>query len=116
MIFLLIKYLFAVQIKLITSVCIYGYSFTILIPVLFFCIIPYEIAKYIALGYGLAASTVFLVYNMYKAIETESGKSKYIILGIIILFQVVLYFVLKFYFFSGITEEDYLAHKHKNSL
>lgn len=109
-IFILIKYLFGVDFKLINSICVYGYSFTILIPLLFICIAPYNIVEYIALGYGLLSSTVFLVYNIYKLIEDQAKSSKYIILALIVGFQVILYFVLKFYFFTKITKEDYDNH------
>ncbi len=102
LIFILIRFIFKVEIQLITSICIYGYSFTILLPLLFLCIIPIEIAKYVTLGYGLIHSTMFLVYNMYQAIDEKAEKSKYFILGLIIGFQVFLYFLLKFYFFSAI--------------
>ena len=109
------KFLFGVNLNLVTNICIYGYSFTILLPLLFICVAPYEIVKLAALGYGLAASIVFLVYNMYKAIEDQPGKSKYIVLGLIVVFQIVLYFVLKFYFFSHISKEDYEHNRIKNS-
>ena len=95
---------------MITSICIYGYSFTVLLPLLFLCVIPFEIARYIALGYGLIASTSFLLYNMYKAIENRSGSSKYIVLGLILGCQVLLYMILKFYFFSQININDFIEH------
>ena len=96
------KFLFAVDISLMTNICIYGYSFTVLAPVMFICIIPYEIVKIIALAYGLISSTAFLVYNMYKSIEEKAEKSKYVILVLIVGFQAILYLTLKFYFLGGI--------------
>ena len=86
------------------NLCIYGYSFTVLVPILFICLVPLEIVKYIALGYGLVVSIVFLVYNIYKTIEEKAEKSKYVVLGIIVIFQLILYFTLKFYFFSSLYE------------
>ena len=106
-IFLLTKFLFAVEVSYIENICIYGYSFTILAPVMLLCLIPIEIVKWVALGYGLFHSTMFLVYNMYKTIEEKAEKSKYVILGLIIVFQVALYLVMKFYFFSSLYEKPH---------
>lgn len=99
------RFLFGVDIPMMVNICIYGYSYTILIPILFLCIIPLELIKIVLLAYGLISSTVFLVYNMYKAIEQKSGSSKYVILGLIIGCQVILYFTLKFYFFAEISRK-----------
>lgn len=100
--FILMRFLFGVQISLITNICIYGYSFTILLPIIVLCLIPVELVKIIFLGYGFITSTMFLVYNMYKSIEEKAEKSKYVILTLIVGFQIVLYLTLKLYFFGQI--------------
>ncbi len=97
---ILMRFLFGLDIPMMVNICIYGYSYTVLIPILFLCIIPFELFKVLLLAYGLISSTVFLVYNMYKVIEQKSGNSKYIVLGLIIGCQVVMYMMLKFYFFA----------------
>ena len=112
LIFILVKFLFAVELGLITSICIYGYSYTVLIPIMFVCLVPSVIVKLIVLGYGLVNSTMFLVYNMYKTIDQKAEKSKYVILGIIILFQVILYATLKFYFFGKIEAQLKTVHSY----
>lgn len=99
------KFLFGMETKLITSICIYGYSFTILIPIFVLCVIPIEIVKIICLSYGFIVSSVFLVYNIYKEIEHKAGNSKYVILGLIILIQAIIYLTLKFYFFAQFNNE-----------
>lgn len=67
---------------------------------MFLCLIPYDIAKYIALGYGLISSSVFLLFNLFIYFEDKADKLRYVVLGIALAFQVGLYFTLKFYFFD----------------
>ena len=105
-IYILTKFILGVPFSLITSVSIYGYSFTILAPIMFICLVPLEIVKIIALSYGLIHSSIFLMYNLFVNLEEKAQKSKYIILCISLCFQIMLYLVLKFYFFSKIIEVD----------
>lgn len=100
--FFLSKFIFGVSLPLISFICVYGYSFTILAPIMFLCLIPVEIVKYLVLGYGLVASTIFLVLNLFKSLEGKADKSRYIILVIVGVFQAGIYLTLSFYFFSKI--------------
>jgi hypothetical protein len=97
------KFLFKVDIPLVLNICVYGYSFTVLAPILLLCIIPSSILETIFLGYFLVSSSFFLTYNMANLISEKAQKSRPIILGIIILFQVILFLVFKFYFFATFT-------------
>ena len=97
---LIMKFLFKIDIDLITNICIYGYSYTILIPILLVCIIPFKLISTLALLYFLIHSCTFLFYNMYLVIQQKAQKSKYVVLGLLGGIQLLLFFFLKFYFFG----------------
>ena len=97
---LIMKFLFKIDIDLITNICIYGYSYTILIPILLVCIIPLKLISTLALLYFLIHSCTFLFYNMYLVIQQKAQKSKYVVLGLLGGIQLLLFFFLKFYFFG----------------
>jgi hypothetical protein len=105
-IYLLSKFSFKVDIDLITNICVYGYSFVILIPVLFICAIPSEFIETICLLYYLVHSSIFLFYNVYLLISEKAPRAKYAILGIIGGIQLFLFFALKFYFFKNIQKKS----------
>ena len=93
------KFIFRIDIDLLTNMCIYGYSYTILIPILLICIIPYKLISTLALLYFLIHSCTFLFYNMYLIIQQKAPKSKYFVLGLLGGVQLLLFLLLKFYFF-----------------
>ena len=72
------KIIFRIDIDLATSMCIYGYSYTILIPILLICIIPFKLVSTLALLYFLIHSCTFLFFNMYLVIQEKAQKSKYV--------------------------------------
>lgn len=98
--FLVSRFVFKVEFGLISNICVYGYSFIPLIPVLFLCIIPYNLVETILLIYFIVHSSVFLIYNVWMLISEKAPKAKYPILGLIAGIQVILFFGLKFYFFA----------------
>ena len=55
---LIMKFLFKIDIDLITNICIYGYSYTILIPIILICIIPFKLISTLALLYFLIHSSL----------------------------------------------------------
>ena len=97
---IIMKFLFKIDIDLITIMCVYGYSYTILIPILLICIIPFKFIATLALLYFLIHSCTFLFYNMYLVIQQKAQKSKYVVLGLLGGIQLLLFFFLKFYFFG----------------
>ena len=99
LLWLISKFIFRIDIDLITNMCVYGYSYTILVPILLICLIPFKLVSTLALLYFLIHSCTFLFYNMYKIIEEKAPKSKYVVLGLIGGIQLVLFLLLKFYFF-----------------
>jgi len=93
--------MFSTEIPTVLIVCYYGYSFTILAPTVLLSIIQVELLKWIFLGYAIAHSTAFLIFNLWKELSKYVEKSRYIIIGIIVFAQLVLLFALKFYFFNS---------------
>ena len=93
------KFVFKIDIDLLTNMCIYGYSYTILVPILLVCIIPCKIISTLSLLYFLIHSCVFLFYNMYLIIQQKAPKAKCFILGLLGGTQFALFLLLKFYFF-----------------
>ena len=93
------RFIFRIDIDIITNMCVYGYSYTILVPILILCIIPYKLVSTLALLYFLIHSCTFLFYNMYLIIQQKAPKSKYVVLGLLGGIQFVLFLLLKFYFF-----------------
>ena len=93
------KFIFRIDIDLMTNMCIYGYSYTILVPILILCIIPLKLIDTLALLYFLIHSCTFLFFNMYLIIEQKAPKAKYFVLALIGGVQLALFFLLKFYFF-----------------
>ena len=97
---LIMKFIFRIDIDLVTNLCIYGYSYTILIPILLICLIPFKLISTLALLYFLIHSCTFLFYNMFLVIQEKAQKSKYVVLGLLGGIQLLLFFFLKFYFFG----------------
>ena len=97
---IIMKFIFRIDIDLLTNLCIYGYCYTILIPILLVCIIPFKLVATLALLYFLIHSCTFLFHNMYLVIQQRAQKSKYVVLGLLGGIQLLLFFFLKFYFFG----------------
>ena len=97
---LIMKFIFRIDINLITNMCIYGYSYTILVPILLACILPFKLVSTLALLYFLVHSCTFLFYNMYLVIQQKAQKSKYVVLGLLGAIRLTVFFFLKFYFFG----------------
>lgn len=104
-VWLVSKFMFKIDINLLTNMCVYGYSYVVLIPVLLICIVPIGLIQTLALIYFLAHSCTFLFYNMYLIIQQKAPKSKFIVLGILGGIQFILFLTLKFYFFKKIVEK-----------
>ena len=96
---IILKFVFRIDIDLLTNMYIYGYSYTILVPILLICIIPYKIISTLALLYFLIHNCTILFYNMYLIIQQKAPKSKYLVLGLLGGAQFTLFLLLKFYFF-----------------
>ena len=93
--------IFKLDMKYISLVCLYGYSLCCFIPVLFLCSTGFSWLQWILLIYGIGNSTGFILINLWNKIKGLEDKSKYIFLSILGGGQIILFLILKFYFFGS---------------
>jgi hypothetical protein len=97
--------IFGAKLNMAPVICVYGYSTTIFLPITIICSVPSSILQWILLGYGIISSSSLIIMSIAKSLsEIKKGK-KIAIIVIIIIFQLVLFCVLKFYFFKHINKE-----------
>lgn len=89
----------------ITALCIYGYSYSIFIPVIIVCSVGYVSTQWIVLLYGVFQSTSFIIVNYWKELGKYVDKLRIIIIIMVIFCQMALFFTLKLYFFQKFEEE-----------
>ena len=89
----------------ITALCIYGYSYSIFIPVILLCASGYAVTQWIVLSYAVFQSTSFIIVNYWRELGKYVDKLRVIIILLIICCQMALFFILKLYFFQKFEEE-----------
>ena len=89
----------------ITALCIYGYSYSVFIPVILLCASGYVVTQWIVLSYGFLQSTSFIIVNYWRELGKYVDKLRLIIILLIICCQCGLVFTLKLYFFQQFEEE-----------
>ena len=89
----------------ITALCIYGYSYSIFIPVIILCSSGYVVTQWIVLSYGVFQSSSFILVNYWRELGKYVDKLRLIIILLIIGCQMALFFILKLYFFQQFEEE-----------
>ncbi|KAL4467282.1 hypothetical protein ABPG72_010089 [Tetrahymena utriculariae] len=102
------------QTQYLQTICIFGYSLFVFIPVSLLCIIPMNLVQYILFLYAALNSTLFLLSNYIaklNQLKTEDGQTdrKKIIVGLIAGIQILFMFLYKYYFFQriyGTTTQD----------
>jgi hypothetical protein len=92
--------------------CIYAYSFTVYIPIMFLCI-PFEILQWILLLYAVGSSTIFLFLNFQEELNKYVDNKKYFVLGVVVIFQICLLLTLKLQFFASIKSK--VIHRNDNT-
>lgn len=85
-------------------ICLYGYSLTCFVLILVLCVIPVGILHWILIGYGIVNSCVFLVLNVKEQIDNLEPFQRYIVFGLTIAVQIVLFLLFKLVFFNMIFE------------
>lgn len=88
------------KVKLITIICLYGYSLVIFIPWAFICLQPYSAVSWITLLLTTAISGLFLARNLAPTVLEIGGQQAPTILGGVGLCQLIFSVILKFYFFN----------------
>jgi len=86
----------------INTICIYGYSMFVFIPVFLICVIPIGIVQWICIIAGCIASSMFLLTNFSHELKKYTGNTRYLLLGFVCATQFALLCVFKFYFFSQV--------------
>ena len=92
---------FKIPMKYVSLICLYGYSLCCLIPVLIICSTGFGWIQWIFLTYAIVNSTAFVLINLWNKIKTLEDKNKYIFLGIFAGGQLILFLILKLYFFGS---------------
>jgi hypothetical protein len=105
LVMIIIMRCFGAKNSYITALCIYGYSFTIFIPVIILCSTGFVLAQWIVLSYGIFQSTSFIIVNYWRELGKYVDKLRLIIILLIIGCQTGLFFTLKLYFFQQFEEE-----------
>ena len=98
-----LMYFFGSDATFILILCIYSYSFTIYIPIMILCI-PIEKLQWVLLFIGVLHSTGFLLINFWNELNKFIDNRKYFLLGIICIFQICLFLLLKLKFFKHINK------------
>lgn len=99
-----LMYLFGSVTSFVLVLNIYAYSFSIYGPILILCI-PFEKLQWLLLFYAVLSSTCFLLLNFWKELSKYVDNRKYFILGVIGIFQISLFFVIKLKFFAHISKK-----------
>lgn len=92
---------FKIPMKYVSLICLYGYSLCCLIPVLIICSTGFGWIQWIFLTYAITNSTAFVLINLWHKVNSLENKNKYIFLGIFIGGQIILFLILKLYFFGS---------------
>ena len=92
--------LFGSNVNFVNIICTYGYSFSVYIIAVISCITTLQVLQWIFLAYACFSSTWLLVVGYWKELEKYPNNKKYIICGIVLIFQVGLFLLIKMYFFS----------------
>lgn len=75
---------YKIGVKFIDTLCLYGYSFFIYVPISVLCIVPNTALRWGLVGFAGILSTFFLISSIYPAMKGQMGK------GVIILFIMAL--------------------------
>ena len=98
--------LFGEKIAYFTTVCIYGYSLSCFIPIMFICSCGIGFIQWIFLMYGIVNSTLFVVINFWNVLKNLENKKKYGLLGFIVSVQFILFLILKLKFFDSFSGDN----------
>ena len=90
---------FEPKVKLITIICLYGYSLCIFVPWAFLCLVPSAILSWLTLIATTAISGLFLARNLAPTVLEIAGPQATTILGAVGIVQLCFSIVLKLVFF-----------------
>ena len=101
----LLSKIFGAKVGVVPVICVYGYSYTIFLPIIIVCSIPSSLLQWILLIYAVFSSTSLIIVNISKLLASISKGKKFAIIIIILICQIIVFFVLKLYFFKHLNKE-----------
>ena len=96
---------FGSSINFVNVICTYGYSFSVFLPAVIFCVSNVNILQWIVLSYACFSSTSLLVVNYWKELQNFDSTKKYIICGVVLVIQIGLFILIKMCFFRILSDE-----------
>lgn len=96
--------IFGASINIAPFICVYGYSYTIFLPVTIICSIPNQILQWILLAYAIFSSTSLIIMSISRTFASITKGKKLAVIIIICIFQVIIFFVMKLYFFKHLNK------------
>jgi len=79
-------------------ICVWGYSFTWLIPCAMFCLVPSDIAKTIIVILSFLASCIFVRNNLWQDMGIDMPKARYALIALLFGSHAVIYLLFRVYF------------------
>ena len=96
---------FGSSINFVNVICTYGYSFSVFLPAVIFCVSNVNILQWIVLSYACFSSTSLLVVNYWKELQNFDSTKKYIICGVVLVIQIGLFILIKMCFFQAMSKK-----------
>jgi len=81
-------------------ICVWGYSFTWLIPCALLCVIPSDLVKWIVVGISLMASCLFVRNNLWQDMGVDLPNTRYALIALLFGSHAVIYIMYRLYFLS----------------
>ena len=101
----LLSKIFGAKINIAPVICVYGYSYTIFLPIVIVCSIPNQLLQWILLAYAIFSSTSLIIMSISRCFSSVTKGRKIAVILIICIFQIIIFFVLKLYFFKHLNKE-----------
>jgi len=81
-------------------ICVWGYSFTWLIPCALLCIIPSDVVKWIIVSTSFLASCLFVRNNLWQDMGVDLPRTRYVLIALLFGSHGIIYFMYRVYFFA----------------
>lgn len=86
---------FGGELKLLTLICLYGYSLGVFLPASILCLVPSPTIIWIALMTAAASSAILLIRNILPSLPSASQSHSQTVMGVVGVIQVILCLALK---------------------
>ena len=72
----LLSKLFGAKINVASVICVYGYSYTIFLPIIIVCSLPNQLLQWILLAYAIFSSTSLIIMSIAKSFDSVGNGKK----------------------------------------